>query len=98
MAMYLPGKAQSTPIRRCSRRADRNLDQIGNSGRNGGLKSRRDLRCSPDSVGGEAHRGGKRKKIDGRVKDVHADEAIGPRRRIVWLRSQEPLENVVFPV
>ena len=42
------------------RRADRNLDQIRSAGRNGRLKSRRDLRCSIDSVRGKAHRGGKR--------------------------------------
>ena len=41
--------------RRCSSRADRNLDQIRSSGRNGRLESRRNVRCSIDSLGGDAH-------------------------------------------
>jgi hypothetical protein len=41
--------------RRCSSGADRNLDQIRSSGRNGRLESWRDVRCPIDSLGGDAH-------------------------------------------
>ena len=84
--------------RRCSRRADRDLDQVRNTRRDGRLESWRDFRCSIDPLGWDAHGRSKRHKIDGWVNDVHGDEAIGTRRRIMWLRSHEPLQDVVFPV
>jgi glutamyl/glutaminyl-tRNA synthetase len=39
-----------------------------------------DVGCLINSAGGDAHRGGKRQKVDGRVNDVHGDKAIGTRR------------------
>src|SRR3984957_14420262 len=80
---YWPGSAQKARCR--SRRADRNLDQIRSAERNSRLKCRCNLRCSIDSLGGDAHGRGKRYKIDGWVNDVHGDEAISTRRRIMWL-------------
>ena len=80
-----PKRTSAQPKLPVSSRADRNLDQIRCTGRNGRLQSGRDVRCSTDTLGGDAHGRGKRQKIDGWVNDFHGDEAIGTRRRIMWL-------------